>query len=484
MIDTAKFQISDYIKSSFDCTCGVNHSCSVRRIDISSGALNSLAEYVRSDGFTNVLVVCDRNTYAAAGEKTVFLLLAADIVLDTLVFENDILIPDEYAVGSVVMAASDCQLIIGVGSGTVNDICRMASFKMKLPYYIVATAPSMDGYASSVAAMTVGGMKKTLSAHAPQVIIGDTGILQKAPMPMIAAGLGDILGKYTCLCDWKLSGIINGEYYCNTIVQMMREAIRRVAENIGSVKDRRAEGIGELMSALVLSGVAMSFAGSSRPASGSEHHLSHFWEMRFHQEGITPQLHGTKVGIGTITVLRFCSELLEIEKCPDFATASVFAATFDKRRWEKEIVRVYGKTAGDVLTLDRLSDKNTFEGHGRRIATIQRNWNEIVDVMTCQLPSVTIIESMLTELGAPCRPFSIGITPTMLTDSLIYAKELRDRYTVLQLAWDMGVLDTLAKRTLNCFVNEQKSLTIQKTDKENSYGLRKRIFKDARAVEG
>ena len=195
---------------------------------------------------------------------------------------------------------------------------------------IFATAPSMDGFVSVGAALIHNHVKTTYQAHVPVAVLGDPEILAKAPMEMIVAGLGDILGKYTCLVDWKMAHLIEDEYYCEVIDKMVKESIEIVVEESDGIKQRDQEAVKHLMEALVLTGVAMSFVGNSRPASGSEHHLSHYWEMQFQMEGKKPILHGIKVGVGMLAVIKMY-EMLEKE-APDFAAAK-------KRRpglWELE----------------------------------------------------------------------------------------------------------------------------------------------------
>ena len=166
-----------------------------------------------------------------------------------------------------------------MGSGVIQDLCKYVSYQAKLPYYIVATAPSMDGYASKGAAMIWDNMKVTYNAHVPEVIIGDVDVLKDAPMEMIQSGYGDILGKYSCLNDWKLSRVVNGEYFCRYVYDLTYEILCKTKDLGPKLLERDAAAIETLMEALVGVGIAMAYVGNSRPASGSEHHLSHFFEV-------------------------------------------------------------------------------------------------------------------------------------------------------------------------------------------------------------
>ena len=190
------------------------------------------------------------------------------------------MIPNEEAVEKLEACLSNkTDLIIGVGSGVINDLCKYVSFSHSLPYYIVATAPSMDGYASKGAAMLFGGMKITTSAAVPAAIIADTAILKDAPIEMLQAGYGDMIGKYSYLNDWKLSHIVNNEPLCEYIYDLTYQTVTSVADMGEKILSRDEKSIAALMRALVIVGIAMAQMGNSRPASGSEHHLSHYFEV-------------------------------------------------------------------------------------------------------------------------------------------------------------------------------------------------------------
>ena len=198
---------------------------------------------------------------------------------DKVVFHDSELVPDEEALISLFsQVPNDCDLILAVGSGTINDLCRYVSYKMKIDYYIIGTAPSMDGYASNVSPLIIKHLKTTFEAHPARVILGDLDVIAKAPLHMISAGVGDILGKYVCLTDLADCHIVNDEYICPEIMALVRQSIQKVAENAALATKRDKAAIAAIMEGLVLSGIAMSYIGNSRPASGSEHHMSHYWE--------------------------------------------------------------------------------------------------------------------------------------------------------------------------------------------------------------
>ena len=434
-------RISEYIGREIACPCGKIHTTPLRKVVTAPGAANLLAETLRELGHRRAFWIADENTWPILGEKLDAQLREAGIPATGAVLPAGIQ-ADETGIGWVLMHLDrDADVLVAIGSGTLNDITKFVSHRLHLPYVIAATAPSMDGFASNVAAMTTGRMKTTYPAHIPEAILADLDILAAAPMEMIAAGVGDILGKYNALSDWQLGRILTGEYYCAGIAGMMREAAAQVAANISGLKKRRPEAFAGLTEALILSGIAMGFAGNSRPASGSEHHLSHFWEMRFLAEGRKPALHGAKVGVGTVLSLRMARKLLETR--PDFEKAAAHAAHFDTARWEAQVRAGYGAAAGSVLALERETRKNSPEEHAARLAVIRERWTELTAVLA-ELPPAEKVAAMLAELGGPVVPADLDIEPALTEEAILLAKELRDRYTILQLLWDLGLLDEFA----------------------------------------
>ena len=445
-MNISDMKLEDFLKTPVVCNCGHQHRINLKCAKIGFGVINELPQIIKTAGYHKAFIVADQNTYKAAGNKVIDALKKAEIPYKLLILMGDTIIPDEAIIGSVMMAYEEsCDFAIAIGTGTINDIVKYFSFKIKLPYYIVATAPSMDGFISVSAAMITNNLKITYDAHVPEVFIGDLEVLTAAPMSMIAAGFGDIMGKYTCLQDWKLSAIINNEYYCETVKEIMALAVQRTIESGKDLLNRDQEAIKKLTEALLLSGIAMSFVGNSRPASGSEHHMSHFWEMQFQYEGKKPVLHGTKVGIGTIISLKLY-EFLKNEKI-DFTKARNESNFPTYEAWVNEINRVFPAVADDIILLEKQAGKNTIEHKNARINTIEEHWNDIKEVLEAT-PQVEKLEELLLNMKAPTRPIQVGIDKTLVKDSILYAKEVRNRYTILQLLWDLALLEKYADRVV------------------------------------
>ena len=294
--------ISQWAGMEYSCACGKSHKVDIQAIRVGSGVMQELPGILRDLGASHIFLVTDNYTYEAAGRQVEQLLDQAGLSYHKRVFQTETpLVPNEYALGSVLAAmTSQDDMLLAVGSGTLNDVTKYVSARTGIPYVIVATAPSMDGYASTVAPTILDGFKTTLPAVYPAAIVADVDILKDAPMPMLTAGFGDIIGKFTSLADWRLSHQLNGEYYCPEVAGVIEAAVETCAANAQALAQREPQAIQAVTEALILSGLAMGMVGVSRPASGAEHQMAHYWEMDALRRGEEHPLHGNAVGVGTV----------------------------------------------------------------------------------------------------------------------------------------------------------------------------------------
>lgn len=294
--------ISQWAGMEYSCACGKSHKVDIQAIRVGSGVIQELPGILRDLGASHIFLVADNYTYEAAGRQVEQLLDQAGLSYHKRVFQTETpLVPNEYALGSVLAAmTSQDDMLLAVGSGTLNDVTKYVSARTGVPYVIVATAPSMDGYASTVAPTILDGFKTTLPAVYPAAIVADVDILKDAPMPMLTAGFGDIIGKFTSLADWRLSHQLNGEYYCPEVAGVIEAAVETCAANAKALAQRGPQAIQAVTEALILSGLAMGMVGVSRPASGAEHQMAHYWEMDALRRGEEHPLHGNAVGVGTV----------------------------------------------------------------------------------------------------------------------------------------------------------------------------------------
>lgn len=294
--------ISQWAGMEYSCACGKSHKVDIQAIRVGSGVIQELPGILRDLGASHIFLVTDNYTYEAAGRQVEQLLDQAGLAYHKRVFQTETpLVPNEYALGSVLAAmTSQDDMLLAVGSGTLNDVTKYVSARTGVPYVIAATAPSMDGYASTVAPTILDGFKTTLPAVYPAAIVADVDILKNAPMPMLTAGFGDIIGKFTSLADWRLSHQLNGEYYCPEVAGVIEAAVETCAANAQALAQREPQAIQAVTEALILSGLAMGMVGVSRPASGAEHQMAHYWEMDALRRGEEHPLHGNAVGVGTV----------------------------------------------------------------------------------------------------------------------------------------------------------------------------------------
>lgn len=407
------------------CACGMTHACAIKHILIGRGANEKLASLL--EGYNNVLLAADTNTYAACGE-TIRAQIGHRLEGTKIFRRSGLLIPNEEACEELHACLTEkTDLIVGVGSGVIQDICKYISWQAKLPYIIVATAPSMDGYASGSAAMIMGGMKVTYTAHVPEAIIGDIDVLKDAPMDMIRSGYGDILGKFSCLNDWKLSAVVRGEHFCPYVYDLVYEMLDKTKDLGARLQARDPEAIETLMEAIVGVGVAMAFMGNSLPASGSEHHLSHFFEIVGIINGEPYFMHGTDVVFSSIYTQRIREKLLVMDK-PAHHTLPSRAAR------ERRIREIYTTVADSVMAQqDRIGWYNE-----DRYPIYLKKWDEIRAVLR-EAPSTETMLGYLRSIGLHIAQFDELYGPKKIENALHFAKDLKDRYTVLWLYYDLLV---------------------------------------------
>ncbi len=415
----------DFIKmlKEFDCSCGKRHDCAIRHIHIGKGALEKLPETVKD--YSHILLVADPNTYAVCGEETACLL--GEKRYETLILKRDgVLIPNEQAIAEVEAKLTDkTDLIVGVGSGVIQDLCKYVSFYHKLPYAIICTAPSMDGYASVGAAMITDNMKITYSCHVPETIIGDVDVLKTAPMDMIRAGYGDILGKYSCLNDWKLSAVVRGEDFCQYVYDLTYDMLLQTKDLGEKLQQRDEDAITTLMEAIIGVGIAMAYVGSSRPASGSEHHLSHYFEITGILNGEPYFSHGVDVVYSAVYTQMLREKLLAL-KTP---TPN---GGHDTAEWEKNIHAIYTEAADGVIALQK--KLGWYEED--RTPVYAAKWAEICEVLR-EVPSCEELKAHIASVGLDITEFEKLYSAEKIENALWYAKDLKDRYSVLWLYYDL-----------------------------------------------
>ena len=299
---------------SMECNCEQKrHSAPVKCIEVSENAIEKVPQILKD--YKKIFLVADENTYKVAGKRVEELLKSKGMHSHTCIIDAPEL-PTNANVGKVLIEAgiddevydinsfsTNPDYILAVGSGSVNDICRMVSYRMGIEYGIVGTAPSMDGYASVVAPLIVGNKKIVYTCSIARHIIIDLNICSQAPYELLLAGVGDMIGKYVAILDWELSHKLTGEYYCKKTADMVIEATQKCIESSVVLNERKIDTIKNTIDGLILSGLGIAYTGSSRPASGTEHMVGQTWEIMDLEKGKVPNLHGIEVGEATFAAI-------------------------------------------------------------------------------------------------------------------------------------------------------------------------------------
>ena len=330
---------------------------------------------------------------------------------------------------------------VAVGSGTINDLVKLASHRTGRPYLCVATAASMDGYTAFGASITFQGSKQTFTCPAPTAVLADLDVIRAAPKPMSAWGYADLLAKITSGADWLLADALGVEALIPKAWDIVQGTLRDWVADPAGVQAGTPQALECLVEGLIFSGLAMQCAQSSRAASGAEHQFSHLWDMQHHTHRGAAPSHGFKVGIGTLAVATLYERLLErsLEKLDVAACAAAWPGT---ATWLARAQAWLGE--GSLLTVAarELEAKACDSGAlAKQLETLRANWPKLRERLRNQLLPVPVLRTMLQAAGAPTEPEAIGISRARLRDSYRQAFCIRRRFTVLDVAMRTGLLE-------------------------------------------
>lgn len=405
--------IEDFKK---DCSCGKKHETAVKDVLIESGAVLRVGEVLKRNNFCqNILLVADENT-----------LKASDGIIKSLDgFEIDYKIYKDLRVATMEQVDEIEALInnkeisvLSVGTGSVNDVCRLACARQNKKLCIFATAPSMDGFASFGAPIVNKGFKSTYPAKSPEVIIADTKILANAPAELKSAGFGDMIAKYIGLVDWKISTLLTNEYYCEKIANLTRSAVDELMLLADKVCLNNEYVAGKIFEALLKTGIGMSFAKNSRPASGSEHMIAHLMECIELREDIVPNFHGDDVGVCTLEMLKYYNELAEME-CIETQNEVV--------EWN-DVYLFYGEMADEVKKINM--PDNVIDDVDKE--KLKNRWSDIRKIIH-SVPTYEECATAMEKAGCKMSVDDIGKDKKFFAKCVKYSPYMRKRLTLLRL---------------------------------------------------
>ncbi|MFD0678019.1 MULTISPECIES: sn-glycerol-1-phosphate dehydrogenase [unclassified Paenibacillus] len=383
-------------KAAAGCDERVLQAIDLDLIKIDTGAILEVAPYLQSKGYWKISIAADATTYEVAGNKLVEVIENTAISVHRTIIKPDPqgdVIADEASLLQLIadIKQNEAEAVIAVGGGTLHDIVRYSAYLLGIPFISVPTAPSVDGFNSKGAPILIRGEKITIPAIGPDAIFADLDVLVKAPKALVAAGFGDMLGKYTSLFDWKFGSLVAGEPYLQAAADITRSALQQCVKHVDLIADRREEGIRTLISALIESGLAMLLLGQSHPASGAEHHLSHYWEMEYIKLERRQLLHGAKVGVACI-----------------------------------EISKLYHRIAHEGWK------NQSWTSEAEKPDPITVNWEEISKEIR-DIPTGETLGKLLRKVGGPISVEELPVSKELLERSLREAHQVRpNRFTLLR----------------------------------------------------
>jgi glycerol-1-phosphate dehydrogenase [NAD(P)+] len=397
------------------------------------------------------LLVADRNTWQAAGKAVKYAFSQAEYTtVQVLLFDEPQQVhADQAHVDAVKQRLGQEHLVaVAIGAGSLNDIVKLASYECDKGYCCVPTAPSVDGYTSPNAPITIEGFKQTIPCAPPHLVVADVTVLRNAPISMISSGYGDLVAKITGGADWLIADALDVEQIDRKVWDMVQLPLRGRIAYPQALLSRDPVVIDNVFSGLVETGLAMVLFGNSRPASGSEHLLSHVWEMKglsFEGELVS---HGHKVAMGTLITTAMMTRILEL---PLDAIVSTWngnpSISFDAHQEALEV------SLGEKLDTDmlRIAKEKYREGAQlrERRDRIASQWSHIQQYLVHQLVGFEELRKMLQQAACPVQPAEIGLDRTMVRYGMVKARIIRSRYTVFDLAYECGILDSLVDEVVD-----------------------------------
>lgn len=420
-------------------------------IDIGYSALDRIAESFNQNfpGQTAV-VIADKNTVKAAGFRAHEVLKASlPHILPPYVFEEEDLHAESVYVDRLTEFLSSTDAVaIAVGSGTINDLTKLASHKVGRQYMTVVTAGSVDGYTAFGASITHKGFKQTMNCPAPQCVIADLGVLAEAPPEMNAWGYADLIAKIPAGADWIIADALGIESINPVSWELVQNPLRQLTSDPSGVKACDGKALCFLIEGLIMSGLAMQNSGSSRPASGAEHQFSHLWDMQNHtHNGVTPS-HGFKVAIGSLSSLALYDQVLRLPiSSMEWNEDEISCRWPSTETIENRIKEIFPAPELNSQAIKQCLAKYVdVHSLSKRLAQLSSIWPELKPALEKQIMSFDELREKLSDVGGPLEPVDIGIKYHRLRESYSIAQLIRSRYTILDVALEGGWMEPLVSR--------------------------------------
>lgn len=403
-------------------------------VHIDPNALAELVRFCHEQGLARFALVADSNTFAALGGRVQDLLRGEGWDVRTIVLEGDDIGADARSVYQVMLGLDKSpRTFLAVGSGTITDVTRFVSHRSNADFISLPTAPSVDGFTSIGAPMIIDGVKITVPCQGPLAVFADLPTLCAAPRPMLAAGVGDMLAKLTSISDWELGHLLWNEPFDPVIAARSRKAANDCAAHLPGIAAAQPEGVAVLMASLIESGFCMLDFGETRPASGYEHHMSHYWEMKLLAEGRRSVLHGAKVGIGVLISANLYDRVRQISR--QEAEDRLAAAELPSRDAEIAAIRLAydSPMAEQVIAIQAPFLDMTPARFADLKQRVIDHWDNIQRVAAAVPPADTIA-AWLRQAGGATRGEELGLGAEEIATGAGSGHYYRNRFTVKKLA--------------------------------------------------
>jgi len=434
---------SSLVNTTFNCICGKTHKIAIKYISIKEGAVKDVRDTLYKLGITGKgAAIYDKKI-----EKDVVNPVLNQLKKDGLdlthypVGDGEKLIPPEIDL-SLKIAESikdSTDYLISVGSGVISDLTKNAAQILELPYILIATAPSMNGYTSSMAALAENGIKKTLLVNPASAIFADLNILMEAPISMVRSGLGDIVSKSVCNADWKLSEIIKQTYFCPLPFRMTDKTEPVYLKAAHDIGEKTNYGIEVLTDSIMRSGLSMTVIGVSTPSSGAEHLLSHYWDLMVLMEGKKKHFHGVQVGVTTVIILKLY-DFIRNYKIKKISLKSLKDNYPSREYYEGYIENRFDNYSDEVKKEFFKKYMDWKEKKKKEIEFIIDCWYNIWDELDPYIRPYQPVVNALNESGSAISYRDLDKTKAEASDTVINARFIRGRYTILDMASDLNLL--------------------------------------------
>lgn len=398
-------------------------------INLSDGA-GQLVEQMVTASLHKLTIISDETTNIVLGNKVKHILLVKKYICNYMVLPS-LLSADIQLVQQIISQAQGSELLIAVGSGTINDLVKYAATQLKIPYIVFATAPSMNGYCSGGVSLIEKGVKKSFPARPPCAAFFDLTILAAAPQKMIAAGLADCLCRSTVQTDWLFSHLLLGTTYDQGVLNPLIHLEKRLIKSIHLLKDHDQEAINDLVQLIVHSGIGMAVVGNSNPASQAEHMIAHYIDTQSNSIKLPKFLHGEIIAITTLTMASLQEKILNLAQLKSITESKFDFKEFSQILGQEKVTEYW------QLFQEKQFVLNKHINYQRKLIS---NWPIWRFQISKNRLSYQLLLQVFEKMNLPTQPQHLNIPRSLYRQAVECARFTRNRLTFLDLAAWLGLL--------------------------------------------